>query len=284
MRVAVLGTGIMGQPIARNIASAGHEVVAWNRTRERAEPLSEHGVEVADQPAGAIEGADLVLTILSDADAVRSAVGGAVDAFGEDAVWAQMSTVGLVETEELYELAKGAGVIYVDCPVLGTKQPAEEGKLTVLAGGPADARATCDSAFDAIAAKTVWMDEVGDGQRLKMVANSWVLGLTEALAETMALAEGLGVEQQSFLDLIEGAPMDSPYAQMKGKLILEGEFPTSFSLELAAKDARLVVEAAEQAGLSLPLHAAVRDQMASGVEAGHGEKDMAATYNASAKG
>jgi 3-hydroxyisobutyrate dehydrogenase len=286
MRAAVLGTGIMGFPIARNIAAAGNEVSAWNRTIERAEPLREHGVEVAGEVAEAVDGADLVITILSDADAVESVMtdGGGLEACGEKTVWAQMSTVGLKATERFAALARDAEVLFVDAPVLGTKQPAEQGKLTVLASGPDQAREACDPAFDAVGARTIWMPHAGDGHRLKLIANAWVLALTEAVAEAMALADGLGVEKQHFLELIEGGPLDSAYAQIKGGMMIEGEFPTSFALELAAKDAGLVLEAAEAAGTALPLLEVVRNQMLRAVELGHGDEDMAATFFAASRG
>jgi 3-hydroxyisobutyrate dehydrogenase len=282
MRVAVLGTGIMGFPIARNIAASGMEVRAWNRTAERAEPLREHGVKVSGDAAGAVDGADLVITILRDGDAVESAMtdGGGLRACGDSAVWAQMSTVGLKATERLASLAADAGVRYVDAPVVGTKQPAEEGQLTVLASGPEDARGVCDPVFDAVGRRTIWLEGAGDGQRLKMVANSWVLGITEAAAEALALAERLGVPQRRFLELIEGGPLDSAYAQMKGKMMIEREFPPSFPLELAAKDAGLILDAADGSDLRLPLLEAVREQMNRAVELGHGDEDMAATFHA----
>jgi 3-hydroxyisobutyrate dehydrogenase len=281
MRVAVLGTGIMGFPIARNVSAAGIDVTAWNRTAEKAEPLREHGVDVAHDPAAAIEGSDLALTLLSNAEAVESVMaGGGLEACGEDTVWAQMSTVGLKATERFAKLAAEAGVTFVDAPVSGTKQPAEEGELAVLASGPEEARAGCDPVFDAIGQKTIWMDEAGDGQRLKMVANSWVLAITEAVAETISLARRLGVDPQAFLDLIEGGPLDSAYAHIKGKMMIEGEYPPSFPLELAAKDAGLALEAADEAEERLPLLKAVREQMALAVELGHGEEDMAATFYA----
>ena len=284
MRVAVLGTGIMGFPIARNIAAAGIEVSAWNRTIERAEPLREHGVEVAEDPADAVEGADLVITMLRDGDAVQSVMtdGGALAAFGDETVWSQMSTVGLKATDRFAGLAGEAGVRFVDAPVTGSREPAEQGQLTVLASGPQDTHEVCDPAFDAIGRKTIWMEKAGDGQRLKMVANSWVVALTEAVAETMALAGGLGVEKERFLELIKDTPLDSAYAQTKGRMMIEGAFPPSFPLELAAKDAGLILEAAEGAELHLALLRAVRDQMLRAVELGHGDEDMAATYRAAA--
>jgi 3-hydroxyisobutyrate dehydrogenase len=280
MRVAVLGTGIMGFPIARNLAESGIEVSAWNRTLERAAPLAEHGVDVEAESADAVDGSDLVMTILSNAGAVEEVMGGGLRACGEGTVWAQLSTVGIEANDRLAKLAADAEVGFVDAPVLGTRQPAEQGALVVLASGPQSARESCDPAFEAIGAKTLWMPKPGDGQRLKLVMNSWVLSLTEAVAETMALAEALGIEKERFLELIEGGPLDSAYAHIKGKMMIEGEFPTSFALELAAKDAGLILEAAQEGEVSLPLIEAVRSQMSRAVELGHGEEDMAATFYA----
>lgn len=158
-RVAVLGTGIMGSAMARNLAEAGMQVRAWNRTRSKAEPLAEGGVEVADSPAEAAEGADFLLTMLSDADTVEQAVGdGALEALDGDGVWLQMSTVGVEGTGRLAALASQHEVAYVDAPVLGTKQPAEAGQLAVLASGPEEVRARCARVFDVVGAFTMWLD------------------------------------------------------------------------------------------------------------------------------
>lgn len=271
--VAVLGTGIMGFPMAANLARAGIPVRAWNRTRKRAEPLTEHGVEVADSPAEAASEAAVVITMLSDAGAVEAVMRDAMDAVS--GVWAQMSTIGLPGLERCARLAREAGVPLVDAPVLGTKQPAEEGKLIVLAAGPADTRATLDELFEIVGAKTVWLgDEPGAATRLKLVLNHWLLGLVENLGQTIALAEQLGVDPVTFLETIDGAPMGSPYAQVKGKAMLDDDFEPSFPLRLAAKDARLVQEASQ----GLPLIDLVTRRLGEGVEAGNGDLDLAATY------
>ncbi|MGZ4202290.1 MAG: NAD(P)-dependent oxidoreductase, partial [Thermoleophilaceae bacterium] len=126
--VAVLGTGIMGAPIARNIAAAGLDTRAWNRTRSKADPLAQHGVTVEDTPAAAVDGADVLVTMLADGPAVEHVMteGGALDAMRDDAVWVQMSTVGIAATERLGQLAERRGVEFVDSPVSGTKKPAED--------------------------------------------------------------------------------------------------------------------------------------------------------------
>lgn len=282
--VAVLGTGIMGAPMARNLAEAGLSVRAWNRTRAKAEPLSEAGAQIADSPAEAADGADVVLTMLADADAVVAAMDGnegALAAVGGDSVWAQMATVGIAGTERCQSLADDHGIALVDAPVLGTREPAEQGGLVVLASGPDAALERCAPIFDAVGSKTVTLGAAGEATRLKVVLNHWILALVEGLAETVALAEGIDVDPRSFLETIAGGPLDSPYAQMKGEAMAAREFPPSFALELALKDAELVREAADRHDLELPLIEAVARQMRRATEAGHGREDMAATVRAS---
>jgi 3-hydroxyisobutyrate dehydrogenase len=275
MRVAILGTGTMGAPMARNLARAGHDVVAWNRTRAKAEGL---GARVAETPAEVVQGAEAVITMLSDGDAVLAAMDGV--RLGGEQVWWQASTVGLEATERLSEQAGDAA--FVDGPVLGTRQPAEEGKLTILASGPAAAKEGLRPLFEVVGAKTIDLgEEAGAGSRLKLVLNAWIVALVESLGETVALAEGLGIDPARFLEVIDGGPLGLPYAKMKGALMLQRNYEPSFKLSLAAKDARLALAAAREAGLELPLVEAVRAQMEKAIAAGHGEEDMAATVEAS---
>jgi 3-hydroxyisobutyrate dehydrogenase len=270
MRVAVLGTGIMGAPMAKNVAAAGHDVVVWNRTRGKAEAT---GLPVAGSPAEAVAGADVLLTVLHDLDAVRDALEG-VD-LGEVA-WMQSSTVGL-DVEELAAL----GGRLVDAPVLGTRGPAEEGKLTAFLSGPPAAREAVRPVAEAVAAKVVDVgDRVGDATRLKLVLNTWVLLLTEGTAELLALAEAAGLEPQRVLDSLAGGPLDSAYLQQKGAMVVARSFPPQFKLETAVKDAELVRELAARTGVDLALLDATADRFARAAELGHGSEDMAATWYA----
>ena len=277
--VAVLGTGIMGAAMARNLLAAGMEVHAWNRTREKADPLARDGAEVAASPAEAAERAEFMITMLSDTSAVENAVGeGALSALGEGSVWLQMSTLGIEESVRLAEMASRHGVAYVDAPVLGTRQPAEQGELIVLASGPEEVREWCAPLFDAIGSRTFWLGEAGAGTRLKLVVNNWIVGLVGVLAETVAFARGIGVEPEQFLEVIEGGPLGLPYARIKADMMIEDEFPTSFSLALARKDAGLVQEAADAQGLRLEITEAVAARFDEALEAGHGDEDLAAVY------
>jgi 3-hydroxyisobutyrate dehydrogenase len=280
-KVAVLGTGIMGVAMARNLLAEGLEVRAWNRSREKAEPLGEDGAEVADSPADAARGADFLLTMLADADVVEEAVAGDVlPALAEGGVWLQMSTVGEEGTRRLAETANEHGVDFVDAPVLGTRQPAEQGQLVVLASGPEEVRERSQQIFDAVGRKTVWLGEAGAGSRLKLVVNNWIVGLLGVLAETVAFANSIGVDPARFLETIEGGPLGLPYAQLKGNMMIEEDFPTSFSARLARKDTGLVLGTAQAHDLRMPVAEAVAARFDEAIKAGHGEEDMAAIYRA----
>src|SRR3954454_23779245 len=196
--VAVLGAGgTMGLPMARHIAEAGMDVRAWNRTRENAEPLAEHGVQVLDTPKDAASSADVAITILSDADAVLETMegpDGALAGARGASTWLQMSTIGIAGIERCAALADEHDLVLVDAPVVGTKQPAEEGKLTVLASGPDKVRTGCEPICAAAGRKTVWLGQTGAGTRMRLVINSWLISLVEGRAETLRLAEGIDID------------------------------------------------------------------------------------------
>lgn len=282
--VAVLGTGIMGAAMARNLARAGLDVRVWNRTRAKAEPLAADGAHVAGSPAEAVHGADIVLTMLHDGPAALEALRAAGPELRPGTVWAQSTTAGVEALGALADFAREHGLVFVDAPVLGTKQPAEAGRLVVLAAGPGAARTALAPVFEAIGSRTVWVGENGEegaATRLKLVINSWVLTVTHGAAEALALAKGLGVAPQEFLDAVEGGPLDMGYLRAKTQALLSGDLAPSFATHTAEKDARLIVEAGRLAGVRLDVVAAGADRFRRAVEQGHGDEDMAASYFAS---
>lgn len=279
--VAVLGTGIMGTGMARSLLRAGLDVTVWNRSAEKARPLADDGAKVAADAADAVSSADVIVTMLFDFNAVAEVMGRALPASREPAVWAQTSTVGLAGTQQLAELAGRHGRGYLDAPVLGTRQPAEQGELIVLAGGPRELEPRVAPVFEAIGHKTIWVgDKAGDGHRLKLALNSWVLSITAATGQAIALARDLGVDPQLFLDAIGGGATDSPYAQLKGKAMITGEFEPTFELAGAVKDAGLIVDALGAAGDDPSLMQAVHHLMSAAAEAGYADEDMAAVVHA----
>ncbi|MEV6168942.1 NAD(P)-dependent oxidoreductase [Streptomyces sp. NPDC051954] len=285
LTVSVLGTGIMGAAMARNLAKSGHTVRAWNRTRAKAEPLAADGAYIADTPAEAVQGADVVLTMLYDGPAALDVMREAAPALRPGAVWMQSTTSGLDSIVDLAAFAQQHGLVFYDAPVLGTRQPAEAGQLTVLAAGPEQGRETVTPVFDAVGARTVWTGEdgaAGTATRLKLVANSWVIAATNAAGEVLALAKALEVDPQGFFDLIVGGPLDMAYLRAKAGLVLNDQLtPAQFAVATAAKDARLIVEAGARRGVRLDVAAAGAERLERAVVLGHGDEDMAAAYFAS---
>lgn len=276
--IAVLGTGIMGAPVARNLRKHGFSVRVWNRTRAKAETLASAGLDVADSPREAVEGADIVITMLKDGAAVLDVMESAASGLSGGAVWIQMSTVGVNAIEELAGFAKQHGLRLYDAPVQGSRQPAEQGQLVVIASGPAEDRDTVQPVFEAIGKRTVWVsDQIGAASRLKLALNSWVFALTHGAAESLAIAKGLGVDPALVADIVKGGPLDSAFFQSKAASILADDYTASFSIANAFKDAQLVMEAVEQAGLTADVAAAGLQRFRRALEAGHQDKDMAAS-------
>ncbi|MGY4274682.1 NAD(P)-dependent oxidoreductase [Streptomyces sp. M18.1] len=285
LTVSVLGTGIMGAAMARNLLRAGHTVRVWNRSRDKAEPLAADGAHVAGGAEEAVRGADAVLTMLYDGPAVLDVMRQAAPGLRPGTAWVQSTTAGVDVVADLAAFADEHGLVFFDAPVLGTRQPAEAGRLLVLAAGPADARDAVAPVFDAVGSRTVWTGEdaaAGSATRLKLVANSWVLAATNAAGEVLALAKALGVDPDGFFDAIADGPLDMGYLRAKAGMIRDDALtPAQFAVDTAVKDARLIVEAGEANGVRLDLAAAGAERLARASALGHGEEDMAAAYFAS---
>jgi 3-hydroxyisobutyrate dehydrogenase len=253
--VAVLGTGTMGAGMVRSLRRAELPVRMWNRDTSKARALTGTGAEAFDSPADAVAGVDVVLTMVFDADAAIDVIRGAAPAAGT--VWLQCTTVGVDGADRTVATAAELDLVLVDCPVLGTKEPAEKGALVMLASGPEETREQLSPVLDALGSRTLWAGPAGAGSRLKMACNAWLFMITAGAAQSIALARGLGVDPQRFLDAIGGGPLDTPYAHVKGANMIGGEFPVSFALTGAAKDARLIRDALHSAGVADRLDAAV---------------------------
>ncbi|WP_299537708.1 NAD(P)-dependent oxidoreductase [uncultured Streptomyces sp.] len=285
-RVAVLGTGAIGAPVARHLAAAGFAPRVWNRTAAKAEALRGGGIEPVATPADAVAGADVVVTVLKDGPTVLETLRAAAPALRPGTVWVQHSTVG-DRIEDLAGFAREHGLVLVDAPVQGTREPAERGELVVLAAGPEDVRPLVQPLFDAIGQRTVWVGadgESGEASRLKLVLNTWVLALTQGVGEALALARGLGVDPAVFRDVVAGGPMDSGYFRAKSAAIVSGDFTPSFTVDNARKDALLVLEAAGRSGVRMDTVEAAAERFRRASAQGHGGQDMAAGYFASFEG
>jgi 3-hydroxyisobutyrate dehydrogenase len=275
--VAVIGTGIMGSAMARNLVAAGLTTQVWDRSALATGRLADAGAAVAASARDAVRAAGVVITMLPTADIVESVIfdGGVADAFADGCVWAQMGTIGVDATLRIRDrlAAQRPDVDFVDAPVSGSKGPAEQGQLLILASGPAAAADALRPVFDVIGRKTVWVGEAGRGSQVKLVVNAYLSILIEGVAETMELADRLGIGHQQLAEVIEGGPLDAPLADAKLHKIDRQDYAPEFPLEWALKDVDLVIDAA---GGAPPMLAALAGQWHAAVAAGHGRQDISA--------
>jgi 3-hydroxyisobutyrate dehydrogenase len=276
--VAVIGAGIMGSAMARNLVAAGLDTRVWDRSSSVTAPLAQAGAVVAASARDAVRGAGVVITMLPTADVVEAVIfdGGVADAFEDGCVWAQMGTIGIESTLRIRDrlAAQRPSVIFVDAPVSGSKGPAEQGQLLILASGPAAAADRIDPVFDILGRKTVWLGQVGQGSVVKLVVNTYMSILIEGVAETMELADRLGISHEQLAEAIEGGPLDAPIADAKLHKIDRGDYAPEFPLEWALKDVDLAISAAGDQ--TPPLLAALSRQWHAAVAAGHGRQDVSA--------
>jgi 3-hydroxyisobutyrate dehydrogenase len=275
---AVIGTGIMGAAMARNLVAAGLRATVWDRSPAVLEPLVAAGAVAAPTPADAVRGADVVITMLPTADVVGSVMldEAVLAQFEHGAVWAQMGTIGVDATVEIDARLRRErpDVLFVDAPVSGSKGPAEAGQLLILASGPAAAREVVGPAFAAVGRGTVWLGAAGQGSRMKLVVNAYLSTLIEGVAEALELASRLGIDAGELAAVIDGGPLDAPIADAKLHQMERGDYAPEFPLEWALKDVDLALSAA--GADSLPLLAALSRQWHSAVADGHGREDVAA--------
>jgi 3-hydroxyisobutyrate dehydrogenase len=253
--VAVLGIGAMGHGMAASALRAGIPVIVWNRTTTPTRDLAELGAQVAPTAADAARQAAIVVTMVTDADAVISVARdqGMLAALAPGAIWAQMSTIGVAGIDRVAAMAAAErpDVMLLDAPVSGSRDPAERGQLTIFASGPAEARPRVAPLFGALGQRTVWVGEAGAGTRLKLVNNTWLAFATEAVGASVALARRLGLGTETLIDAIGGGSLVSPWQAAKLERIAAGEFSAQFALSLALKDVRLALQAAGEGRLAV---------------------------------
>lgn len=274
--VAVIGLGGMGSRIAGRLLDAGHDVVVWNRTPEKADELVARGAARAGTPAEATRRAEAVITMVADPAALRAVVEGpdgiAAGAGGEATV-IEMSTVGPKAVAELATLLPpGTGLL--DAPVLGSLSEAEAGSLAVFMGGPEDVAERWTPLLGALGTP-IHVGPLGAGAAAKLVANTTLFGTLGVLGEALARGDGLGLAREATFAVLASTPL-AAQAERRRPALESGEYPLRFSLSLALKDATLIVEAGEAAGVDLRLVDAARRWIAEADEAGWGDRDYSA--------
>jgi len=247
--VAILGVGTMGHGMAHSARRAGLSTIVWDRSAERAAELEASGAEVAESVEDAAARAGIVVTMVPDADAVMSVATerGMLDALRRDAIWVQMSTIGVAGIDRVAHLVaeRRPDVILVDAPVSGSKEPAERGELTIFASGPDEARRRVTPLFDALGHRTVWVGALGAGSRMKLVNNTLLAFKAEGLAASVALARQLGLDTSVLVDALDGGPLLSPWDTAKLERSAHGEYSAQFALALALKDVHLALESVD---------------------------------------
>jgi 3-hydroxyisobutyrate dehydrogenase len=277
VRVGILGIGLMGSAMAGRLLDQGIAVIAWDRNSEHARALADRGATVAKEPAEVLRGTQAVITMLPTAEVILDVAGPLLEDWPTDTIWLQMSSVGAAEADQLTQVAEDHAVTIVDAPVSGSTHPAEEGQLTILASGPDSARTVLEPVFAALASRVLWVGEAGMGSRLKLATNHWMISSVAALAESMHLCDAMGLDQQHFVELLDGGPLGSAYAMQKLDEMQRHQYPAGFPVRLALKDLELVHEVQESARTTMPVLDAV---LARFVAAGDdlADQDVAAIY------
>jgi 3-hydroxyisobutyrate dehydrogenase len=278
--VAVIGVGTMGSAFARRLLGAGMRVSVWDRTPSVAASFAKAGAVIAATPEEAVREADVVITMVPTIAAIEETMPRALAALPHGAIWLQMSTIGVDGTERAIALAKEhrPDVVFVDAPVSGSKTPAEEGKLLILASGPAAALDTLAPVFSALGQKTMRWERAGNGSRMKLVLNTWLAVLGEGIAETAVLAQSLGVSLTDVSACIGSTALSAPWALSKLDKIERGAFEPDFSLALASKDLHLALDAANRANQKLPMAQSIATQWESALQTGLGDRDVIGAY------
>jgi 3-hydroxyisobutyrate dehydrogenase-like beta-hydroxyacid dehydrogenase len=279
MDVGFIGLGHMGRAMATNLLKAGHKVVAYNRTREKARPLEEAGAKIVDRPADAARG-DVLITMLTGDEALEAVLfdhGGAFDALGENTIHLSMSTISVALAERLAKAHAAKDRIYVAAPVLGRPDAAAAAKLFILTAGPQDAIQRCRPVYDAIGQRTFMLgDDPPAANVVKLTCNFLMSSMLESLGEAFAFARKSGVEPHRLLEVITGSLFAAPAYKTYGTIIADEKYePVGFKMSLGLKDIRLALAAAEAAQVPMPVASLVHDHFLTGVAQGKGDADWA---------
>jgi len=272
--VSVLGLGAMGHAFATNIIKNNFTLKVWNRSEEKGKDLVKKGATLATTPAQAVEDSEVVILMLADADSTVEVIKQTIDALAEKAIVVQMGTIGVEATEQLNQYLKEnrPDIGFIDAPVSGTKKPAEMAQIAILASGDSSLQSQIEPVFAAISKGTHWLGDVGAGSAMKLVVNSWLIGLVQSLAESHCLAKQLGFSPETLWSVLEGGPLAAPYAKTKLEMIEEGDYPPQMQLKWALKDATLAAKAGGEA--QMPNLNSITSLWQAAVDAGLGDKDL----------
>ena len=278
-RVAFLGLGIMGNPMAANVARAGFELTVWNRTRERADAFaaahSEHGVRVADSPADAASGADAVISMVPDTPEVEEVLFAAADGLAEGALAIDMSTIAPTASRSIGERLAERGIGFLDAPVTGSRPRAEDATLTIMAGGSAEDFERGRPLLESMGKLVLHVGPSGHGEMVKLINNTLAAVNAAALAEQLVLAQAANLDVDSLRQIVAAGSGASTMLDLKAGPMLERDFDPLFKLEHMLKDVRHCIREADALGVDLPVARLVESLYSRAAENGLGERDFA---------
>ncbi|GAB5521024.1 MAG: NAD(P)-dependent oxidoreductase [Rhodothermales bacterium] len=281
MNIAFLGTGLMGSRMVRQLLNAGHTLTVYNRSVEKAKALVEHGATLAETPQAAIDGAEIIFTMLAHPEAVEAVAldeAGFLAAMQTNQLWVNTSTVHPSFSERMAQAAEAQGVRYLEAPVAGSTPQAEQAALVFFVGGEADDVAQCQPLFDAMGKKTVHAGPVGQAMALKLVVNLLLATSMAAFAEGMALGQALGLSQDTLLNALVGGPVTPPFIGLKRGNMESGAYPATFPLKWIQKDLHMAAVASFDAGVALPMSNTAKELYQLAAQHGLSEADFSAIY------
>ncbi|PYF84522.1 3-hydroxyisobutyrate dehydrogenase/2-hydroxy-3-oxopropionate reductase [Marinomonas alcarazii] len=279
--VGFLGLGIMGKAMATNLVKAGFDVTVWNRNSAKCDELVALGAHQGITPRDVAAHCDITFAMVSDPDAALALCqgpNGVAAGIGAGRGYVDMSTVDDTTSKEIADLITQAGGRFLEAPVSGTKKPAEDGTLIILAAGDQSLYNDVKPAFEVMGKMSPYLGDVGQGANMKLVVNMMMGGMLSIFSEGMSLGQKAGLDGQQILDIVEAGAMANPMFKGKGAMLLKGDYTTSFPLKHMQKDMRLAVALGDQLDQPLPTAAIANEAFKQALKAGFAEEDIAAVY------
>ncbi|KAL9227513.1 hypothetical protein vseg_003194 [Gypsophila vaccaria] len=283
MEVGFLGLGIMGKAMAMNLLSNGFRVTVWNRTISKCDELVEHGASVGETPAAVVSKCKYTIAMLSDPSAVLSVAfgkDGVVEACGNGKSYIDMSTVDADTSTKICEAVTSKGGRFLEAPVSGSKKPAEDGQLIILAAGEKGLYDEAIPIFDVLGKKSFYLGQVGNGAKMKLVVNMIMGSVMNAFSEGLELADKSGLDPSTLLDVLDLGAMANPMFKMKGPSMLQSKYPPAFPLKHQQKDMRLAIALGDENAVSMPVSAAANEVFKKARSMGLGDQDFSAVHEA----
>lgn len=280
MKIGFVGLGIMGSAMASNLLKAGFNVTVWNRSADKYSPLVDLGATVATSPRAAAEISDVVIAMMATPAAVLSVRDGAegiIAGLSSGRGYVDMSTVDADTSLESYRLAHEKGALFLEAPVAGSRKPAEDATLTIMAAGDRELYDSSLPVLEKMGKKLLFFGETGKASRMKLANNLVMCGMLTALCEGISLAAGSGLDTAQLLEILDSGAVANPMFRLKGPQIAANkEFPTAFPLKHMQKDLRLALQLAEEVGQPLFVTATINELYKKALAENHGDADFAA--------